>query len=302
MKKKLITLIEDCFVGLGMGCGVIIPGVAAPTIALITNRYEKIVKAVSELFSKKFFRSLLILLPFAIFALLAVVLLIDPITYVLDTCLFVILALFAGFIAGSIPGVTDEVKNEKISLLKIVVLLVGFALVAFLGVFAIKLDFSTFISNIFSRQDFLLYLVLFVVGIISSAGLAIPGFSGSLLLLVLGFYEPILNVAQTALEFESNFWTQISLLLSYGIGVVIGFILLSKLMNNLIKNHKHSTYYFIIGLLAGSLISIFINPNTFSYVANGQFSLLDTVLTPVSFGVGFLISYLFVNIVRDKQK
>lgn len=302
MKKKITSLIKDSAVGVGIGCAVIIPGISAGTIAIVTKTFKKIVDAVDNLFTNNFLRSLLTLLPFGIFGVATVALLIKPLGIAMSACLFAILALFAGFISGSLPGVVDEVRDDKVKAKNIVLLIVGFLAASIIGVLSVLFDFSSSIDALFASNEWYIYPILFGVGILGSTGLIVPGFSGSALLLIMGFYKPILNVGEKVISFGPDFWPQFLLLLTFAVGVLVGFILFSKLMNKLITKHKQSTYFTIIGFIVGSLVSIFLNSNTVAYFQNNGFTFLDTLLTPILFGVGFVVAYIIVNLARKNQK
>ena len=58
MSKRFNEVLKDGAVGLGIGCAIIIPGISGGTIALITGAFKKIVDAVDDLFSKRFWKNL----------------------------------------------------------------------------------------------------------------------------------------------------------------------------------------------------------------------------------------------------
>lgn len=293
--KKVVSVLKDGAVGVAMGTAVIVPGISAGTIALVFGAFKKIIGAVSGLF-KKFWRSLLILLPFGIGAVLAVAGLYIPFKLALEHCLFAIICLFAGFILGSIPGVTDGVKGEKPTALNIVLLVVGFLVAVAIGLVSLFTSTNEMINSSFADPKWYLYLIVLVVGIISSTGLIVPGLSGSLILLVSGFYKPIFDLPSNIIH-DINRGHSIGLFLTFAVGVVIGFIIFSKLMDYLLDKHKKSTYYTIIGFISGSLIAIFVNSNMFTYIAEKAW-LLDWILGPILFVGGLVVSYLLVIYVR----
>ena len=296
MKKKLPTQIKDGITGMAIGTAIIVPGISGGTIALVFGAFKKIVNAVDELFTKKFLKSLGILIPFLIGAILSVAALVFPFQYAFKYCLFSIVCLFAGFIIGSLPGIIDEVKDKKPSKLNITQLLIGLIFAGIIGVFSVIFKFNTVIDSLFLDRPWYLYLIIFVVGIFGSTGLIVPGFSGSMLLMVIGFYEPILRLVDF-----SNFWPNVSLGFVFALGVLLGFILFSKLMNKLIASHKRGTMYVVIGFISGSLFSIFFNSKMVSYFKDG-FWLLDYILGPILLIVGLTLSILFVKYTRKKKE
>jgi len=295
MKKKVPTVIKDGATGMAIGTAIIVPGISGGTIALVFGAFKKIVDAVDNLFSKLFWKSLLILLPFLIGAVISVAALIYPFQLAFKYCLFSIVCLFAGFIIGSLPGITDQVKEKRPSVPNIVQLIVGFVVAGIIGVFSVIFDFYGAIYSLFEARPWFLYLIIFVVGVFGSTGLIVPGFSGSMLLMVIGFYNPILNLVHF-----TNFWSNFSLLFVFALGVLVGFIIFSKIMNKLITNHKRATLFVVIGFILGSLVSIFINSQMFSYLSEG-FKLLDIILAPILLIVGLTLSLLFVFYTRKHK-
>ena len=296
MKNKLPTPIKDGITGMAIGMAIIVPGISGGTIALVFGAFKKIVDAVDNLFTKFFWKNLLILLPFLIGSIIAVAALVFPFQLAFEYCLFSIVCLFAGFIIGSLPGIVDQVKGKKPSKLNIIQLVIGFLIAGIIGVFSVIFDFYSTISTLFAERPWYLYLVIFIVGIFGATGLIVPGFSGSMLLMVIGFYQPILDLVDF-----SNFWANMLLLFVFALGVLIGFIIFSKLMNKLITNHKRSTLFVVIGFVIGSLVSIFVNSQMFAYFKDG-FWLLDYILAPILLIVGLGLSIMFVKYTRKRQE
>lgn len=288
MKKKLSTPIKDGLTGAAIGSAIIVPGISGGTIALIFGAYQKIVKAVDELFKKNFWRNLLVLLPFLIGAIISIAILVKPFQLAFEYCLFSIVCLFAGFILGSIPGVFDEVGDKKPRNSNVFQLLIGFVVAAIIGVLSLIFNLNSSINALFAEVPFYLYFIIFGIGAIGASGLVVPGFSGSMLLLVIGFYKPILNL----IHFE-NFWRNVSLLFTFAVGLLVGVILLSKLMNFLLTKHKRGTMFVVVGFICGSLIAIFVNSEMFSYFKSEAFGLLDWILGPILLIGGFALSYWF---------
>ena len=295
MKKKLPTPIKDGLTGMAIGTAIIVPGVSGGTIALVFGAFKRIVDAVDNLFSKKFWSSLLILLPFLLGAIISVAALVFPFQLAFKYCLFSIVCLFAGFILGSIPGITDESKEKEPTKWNIIQLIVGFILAGIIGVFSVIFNFNEGINALFAERPWYLYLIIFVVGIFGSSGLIVPGFSGSMLLLVIGFYQPILNLVDF-----SNFWPNVSLGFVFALGVLVGFIILSKVMNRMITNHRIATLYVVVGFIFGSLVSLFVNSQMFAYIGSGL-GLLDCILGPILLIVGIALSTLFVIYTRKHK-
>lgn len=290
MKRKMPTALKDGLKGLAIGTAIIIPGISGGTIALVLGAFKKIVNAVDNLFTKNFWKFLLVLIPFGIGAVLSVAALIIPFQYAFKYCLFTIVCLFAGLIIGSVPNITDNIKGQPHTKANIIGFIIALVFAGIIGVFSVIFKFGDSITNLFNEVPFYLYFILFGIGVIGATGLIVPGFSGSMLLLVVGFYEPILGLIST-----DNIGRNISLLAVFAIGVLVGFIIFSKIMNFFLTKYKNGTYHVILGFVIGSIVSIFINSNMFNY----EFPLYDEIIGPFALVIGIVVSFLFVKYVRN---
>ena len=99
----------------------------------------------------------------------------------------------------------------------------------------------------------------------------VPGLSGSLILLILGFYRPLVdNVKGWASEMLkqgdfSHTGALIGVLGCFAIGCLIGVVLVSKIMNILLKKWRKETFFVIIGFIGGSILVLFANSNIVDY-------------------------------------
>lgn len=296
MKKKAKTVLRDGAVGLGIGTAIIIPGISGGTIALITGAFKEIVNAVDDLFTKRFWKNLLILLPFGIGAVLAVAGLLYPIKLAFEHCMLALTILFAAFMVGSLPSLYDSsIKGKKLNAVNIVGLVLGFAIVVGFGILSIGVNLDKQVQGMFNDNPFYLYPIIFGVGMISSMGLIVPGFSGSMLLMVLGFYDKMLALV---LQVPEQPGLSILRLAIFALGVAIGFVFFSKLMKYMFEKHEETTNCVVLGFLAGSIVAIFVNSNMFNYFAETGVTLLDVILSPIFAVIGLAASiaiYLYMR-------
>lgn len=298
MNSKVKECLKDGAVGTGIGCAVIVPGISGGTIALITGAFKKIVTAVDKLFSKLFWKNLAILIPFGIGAVLAIAALYFPITLAFEHCMLAIVCLFAGFMVGSVPSVTNKIKDKKPNCTEIGYCVAGFILVVLFGVLSLLFNLNSAVLETFNNNPWYLYPILLFVGIISSTGLIVPGFSGSMLLMVIGFYDKILNLVK---QIPSQPGWSILRLFTFSVGVFLGFVLFSKLMKKLFEKHPRIANFVVLGFLVGSIIAIYVNDQMFDYLKL-PLGTLDYVLSPIFLIVGFVISYLIVRYERKHQE
>ena len=117
----------------------------------------------------------------------------------------------------------------------------------------------------FDNMQILGYLLLFIVGIIASATMVIPGISGSFTLMLIGYYEPIVSVVNNIVAFK-DIKSNLLIILPFLIGVVIGIILISKIINYLLKKYPVSVYYIILGFVLSSIFSVFYQVFSYNFV------------------------------------
>ena len=89
----------------------------------------------------------------------------------------------------------------------------------------------------------------------------IPGVSGSMVLMIIGYYYGILNGIKlffdTLKAVDINaILSQCAVLVPFGIGVIVGIFGVSKLINYLFNRHGVSTYCGIFGLILASPFAI----------------------------------------------
>lgn len=301
MKKKLPSVLKDGLIGAGIGTAVIIPGISGGTIAFIFNAFEKMTGAVRTLFSKSFLRSLLTLLPFIIGIVVSFAILYFPFTSALEYVKFSMVCLFAGLIAGSLPLITVKVNGNKPTFGNVFGLVIGLIISVLIGVFSVIFDFSSSISTLFTEVPFYLYFILIGVGFLAGAAVVIPGISGSLIVLILGFYNSIMNLFKTLFKSETG-WTSALLLLCVGVGIILGFVFCSIFINKLLEKHNRGTMFVILGFIFGSLFTIFFNSEMFTWYKGDRFGLLEWILGPCLAIAGFVGAFLLARYALKKEQ
>ncbi len=258
--------------GLAIGAGAAIPGVSGAAIAVIFHVYEDIIGAVNN-FRKKFGWAIKVLIPILLGIIIAVVACIIIFSYAFEYLMFVLICVFAGFLIGSFPGITDEVKGEKLNKKYVLLIALGALFVIILGVLNVIVGLNGFtVANLFNPQPvWWLYLLLIPVGAVAAVALTVPGLSGSLILLILGFYRPLVdNVKEWASEMLkhgdfSHTGALFGVLGCFAVGCLIGVVVVSKIMNILLKKWRKETFFAIIGFIAGSIFVLFFNSNIVDY-------------------------------------
>ena len=257
--------------GLAIGAGAAIPGVSGAAIAVIFHVYEDIIGAVNS-FRKKFGWAITVLIPILLGIVIAVGICIVVFSYAFEYMMFVLICVFAGFLIGSFPGITDEVKGTKVNKKYGLLIGLGALFVIILGVINVIVGLNGFtVNELFEDPQWYLFLILIPVGAVAAVALTVPGLSGSLILLILGFYRPLVDHAKdwaSELLKHGDFahtGALFGVLGCFAVGCLIGVVLVSKIMNILLKKWRKETFFAIIGFIAGSIFVLFFNSNIVDY-------------------------------------
>ena len=247
--KNIILVLKGFF----MGIANVIPGVSGGTIAIILGIYEQFIGAISNIL-KDFKRNFLFLLPIAIGMGLAIVTTSKIVGYSYDHFPLPTLLFFVGLVVGGIPMLLGNVKNEKESkhISCYIIAILTFALVIFMASY--KFIFSMNGEVNLTSVDLTGYILLFIVGIVAAATMVVPGISGSLVLMILGYYYPIINTINGVLK--GDMLHNLIVLGIFGIGIVVGILSISKLLEYLFKKYKVKTYFGVLGFVFASVIAI----------------------------------------------
>lgn len=247
--------IKDVLKGMVIGIANIIPGVSGGTMMVAMGIYDKLIHCITHIF-KEFKKSILFLIPIAIGMGIAIIggsLGIEALFnhFPVQTNL-----LFIGLIIGGLPAVWKNVKGNSIRFGHILACLAFFALVvtmAFLGnATGNEVNLTVSLFNV---------IKLFAVGVITAATMVIPGVSGSMVLLLLGYYNPILSAINDFLDALTSFdvngiLTGFGILMPFGIGVIVGVLVIAKIIEFIFNKFPLYAYWAIIGLIVASPIAI----------------------------------------------
>ncbi|EOS22923.1 hypothetical protein C806_03544 [Lachnospiraceae bacterium 3-1] len=241
--------------GVVIGVANIIPGVSGGTMAVSMGIYDKMIHAATHLFSE-FKKSMKVLIPIVIGAGIGIVALARIIEMMFERIPFQTNLLFIGLIIGGLPAITRKVKGKSIRLGHLLAFLLFFALVAGMAVLGEQegaaADLSFGLLNV---------IKLFGVGVLASATMVIPGVSGSMMLMLIGYYNPILSQINSFIDDLLDFNLEGILngclvLAPFGIGVVIGIFAIAKMIEIIFEKFPQHAYWAIIGLIVASPVAI----------------------------------------------
>ncbi len=254
-----------------IGLANIIPGVSGGTFALVLGVYERIIAAIGKanagtlrivlgvlLFRKERFRQfreewqrldanfLLALGAGAVIAIGAASRLLE---YLLADHPALTLAFFAGLINHSV-AVPYKMMRRK-GLIELLLVLCGAGAVFALSVFG---------SGIFFQGNL---LTDGFCGALAMVAMILPGVSGSFLLLAIGQYQRIICAIGAFSRWAQSLFgsggevvfpfSELLTLSCFGLGALLGTLCFVKLLAWLLKRHRCRTLAFLMGLIVGSL-------------------------------------------------
>lgn len=276
MLKKLLQ-------GMVVGIANIIPGVSGGTMMVAMGLYDKLIHAITHLKSE-FKESLKLLVPIFLGAAIAIVALSRLFEFLLTNYPIPTNFAFCGLIAGSLPFIFKKVKGHAVSVGKGVCFVIFFAVVILMAVMGETSGNAADVSF-----GFINVVKLLVVGIIAAATMVIPGVSGSMMLMLLGYYDTILKTINRFMDVLIAFdiqdiLVQCGILIPFGIGVILGIFLIAKLIEFIFSKSEIHAYYAIIGLILASPIAILLKTDW------SDFSVLMLVTGIITFVLGWFVS------------
>ena len=298
MNKFLNLFLKGIFVGIAN----IIPGVSGGTIAVVLRIFDQMIDAINNFF-KEPKKHIKFLIPLFLGALIGILIFSKIIEVSLAKESLPTSMFFVGLVVGSIPLIFSQAKKNPVKPIYYLFALISFLIVVFISFLKEPTSSST---NITITIPWLIKILIY--SMIASASMVVPGISGSFVMVLLGIYNIILtsisNLIPTIIDgikimTETGFLEGVKYiilsdvfitLLVAGIGIVLGIILISKIIAFLLEKAFSITYFTILGLIFGSIFSIFKDPMTYSSYAGNipVFSIIMAVITGI---IGFMVAF-----------
>lgn len=288
MKEQIF----DFFKGIVIGIANVIPGLSGGTIAVVLNIYHKFVNSLKNLLSHPF-KTIKDIWGLLLGIVVGIIISVKAIQILIETFPIPTMMLFVGLIIGAIPKIYQNIKDEKKTYIDIIVF-IGFIVIL------IGLPFIPG-SELDININLLTFIVLFLVGLIDACAMVIPGISGSMMLMIFGYYVFILNLVNNFLKatVELNFGNIINnlfLLIPFALGVLLGIVFISNLISRLIVKYGRTFYCAILGLLIASpFVMIYSMVEEYGELMKNKL-LLNIIIGLITLIIGSVISLLMSNI------
>ena len=285
--------------GIVIGVANIIPGVSGGTMMVSMGIYDLLIHSITHLF-KEFKKSVLTLLPYLIGMGLGILVLsyvlsalLNPVTgYPLPTY-----TAFIGLILGGLSPLLHKVDKKKVNGLCIALFVLFFALIVVMAIpgsieNAQRLDI-----------DLLQVVILVAVGVVASGTMIIPGVSGSMMLMLLGYYTPVINAVKGLIPAlasgnGADIANSLLTLLPFALGVVLGIFGVAKLIEWLMARYPNPTYCSVLGLVLASPVGILLKNRN----ALGNVNALIIIISVVTFALGFVSAMLLAKGNKEAPK
>jgi putative membrane protein len=232
--------------GFAMGAANVVPGVSGGTIALLTGVFAPLVASLSALSSLKTWKLLLnkefkafwravdgdMLLWLGIGVVISVLSLAKLVTVALERHPVQTWAFFFGIIVVSTGYMLAQVKGWK--WMDVILVVAGTA--AGIGM-AMMSPTRT--------PDSWWFITL--CGVVSMCSMILPGLSGSLVLVIFGKYDLIMEAIGSL---------DLPVIAVFGAGAVVGLVAFSRGLHWLMERYERATLLFLIGFVIGSLLKV----------------------------------------------
>ena len=251
--------------GLAFGITQLVPGVSAATIAVVMGFYDELIGTINH-FTENVKKSVRYLLPLLLGIAAGIILFSSVLDFLLTNYSLPTMMFFIGLLIGIVPLIYADAKGERRILKPAGIAMTILPMAALIAISGFRAESAVNPAEIISNIDVPYILFLFAAGVLSAAALVIPGISGAFVLLLLGIYPVVIYSISSIKGLLDNFLNaalilDICLVLApFGIGVIIGFLSMARLIEKLIKNYREAVYSVILGLLLGSVFALFRDP------------------------------------------
>ena len=301
-----MKFLEHIIIGIIIGISNIVPGVSAGTMFVILGIFKKLIdqvglcldevktmvknitkfkeknggiRAVGIMFKNIFMSQKTFLIPIAIGMIFAIYFVAKLFSILNPEQILYRNYIFLGLILGGIPALFKElkkgtdianIKKRKISIY--IFMIIGFAMM--FALYLLKVNGIGLRKVGYEELSITMALPLFLVGAVAAASMVIPGISGSMVVLILGYYE-LMTVSISKLN--------MIFIIPFAIGILVGIMAILKLIKYLLDKHYTRTYSCIVGFVVGSLLMVF--PGL-------PVGVMGYIITVICIAIGIMLSYM----------
>lgn len=267
---------KDFLKGIIVGIGGIAPGLSGSVLLVVLGLYQKTINAIGTIF-KNLKENLKFLIPLFLGFGIGVIIFSKIVDFLLETHEMYTRFAFLGLVLGTIPLFYKQVKKEGFNKKYYIPIISAF-------VFGIML--FTVNKGLFPKVENPNLFQSVILGIAVAASSIVPGVDSAVILSSLGLYELYVgSIADFALP----------ILIPAGVGLVIGALGISVIMNKLLKKHYTLTFSIVFGLFLSIIPNVLTDACSLGMNKESVISIIICV-------VAFIFSILFENLENIKDK
>ncbi|MEG0275641.1 MAG: DUF368 domain-containing protein [Coprobacillus sp.] len=246
--------------GISVGIANVIPGVSGGTMMVLMGIFDGIMEAIPGIVKKdnpKRKEHFIFLFQVGIGVVIGLIGFAKILEYLFEAFPTQTMYWFIGLVGASIPVF---MKKEMIGMkIKPIHFIIGIAII--FGLEMLNPKGVVDVTPAFPPIDIGLCGLMVIIGVIGGFSMFLPGVSGSMVLLILGYYYLFKSYLANVTSFQLNVLIPLGFMF---IGVLAGIFLSAKLLKLALDKDRPGTLSFLLGLIAASTIVLLVN--TFNVV------------------------------------
>lgn len=287
--SKFLMFLKGALIGLAN----VVPGVSGGTLAIIFDIYKRLIDAF-ELFFKHPVKAILSIWEILVGILLGIFGGFLVLSYGYEAFPLATTLAFIGLLIGGIKPLYEIVKPYTNSF-NIFIFILGF-------LFVVLLPLVNGMTGIYNGWVY--YLILALLGMLVAFSVVAPGISGSILLMILGYYSHLLMMGKSVFEsvIQFNFSEITQYILPIGIlsiSFLIGLIVSVKVTKWIMVKHEIKFYAAVFGMLVASPISILIMLNKETPLRGFQVG--EWLVGGLLLIIGFLAAFWVIKLSENEE-
>ena len=279
-------MMKNIIGGICVGVANIIPGVSGGTIMVLLGLFNKLMESISNIFNfknkiKDKKNDFIFLVQFMLGAGIGLVGFAKILEFLFVSFEIQTMYWFIGLILCSLPMLKrKELNDQKINWIFVVI---GMFIIWLIAYLAPGEEGNIVPLNELLDKDinFVYCLTLGGIGAIGGASMMFPGVSGSMVLLVLGYYHLFKGYVANVTTFNLSILIPLAFM---AMGIGLGIIISAVITNYLLKNFKRNTMSFIFGLIIMSAVAI---------IPTSDYTIVNSITSVITFLLGALVIYIF---------
>lgn len=286
----MLNFIKGAIIGIAL----VIPGLSGSIFAVVVGLYDRLLQAVNH-FRANPKKNLRFLAPIGLGAVVGILVSTKAVLVVTTHWPLPSYGFFIGLVLGIGPFIYRKLVLKPFTWWYLLLVAGGFA-----GIYGLAKLGGTQPENLTAIQRLSSVSdagVMAFAGIFAVALMAIPGISGSVMLMVIDQYGTVYNavsqLGDAARAFASGNWSafnaamgSVALLLPFMLGAIAGLIAVAKLMAYLLEHFETQVYYAVCGIVAAAVVILLETGIAPYWPATGM--VIPALLVVVSLIIGVL--------------